>query len=567
MEPLGINGSSQGIVSIPAGPAVQSIANVGTSFKLPSSVSSSDIIELTGALTSDVVVTVATPMISHVVGTTGPYAIVQSWVKIVRNNTSGTFNVTVRGPGGRAIFIAQGTSETCYSENGIDVFLAGPGSGVVAQNTWHFDALLGNDTNDGLTAGTALKTWAQYTNRTGAVPRFPIKVDYYVHGDMLPSDALSMTGVLVGGAAYVHFVPNANQILRTSTLTGVVHYSNPARVREEIQDAGFDFTPHVGKMVKVITGAANANYCYILSVPALGRAFVGFVGTVDPTDPYLSYLSGVNVVGQSYQIIQRPKVYQFYEDVEGIAYQPGGIASVGFLLEYGDFSACPPFVTTMGRRELSTGIAINSCNLTNMMLHDSCGPSGCIVIDGTSYSLGRIVASFHELLRSNMYIDGSMELFGATFESCVDPLVFNTLFSDAPTSWLTSHHVSYGIAIFNCTRWGVFHEGATLLLEAGLWGSGNHGLVLQFSDGGRCLVDDDSLATNPFNVLTDVSPEMTLDGYSSLPAVDPVTFASTAPATRLTTFANWLATVGAGGFGRRLFDPTCPATCVMNTPP
>jgi hypothetical protein len=457
-----------------------------------------------------------------------------------------------------------GVQTTTSPANSAYSFSGTFGTAVLTQTTWHFDFINGSDANNGLTASTALKTWGEYTNRTGAMPQIPQRVDYYIHGDMGPNDLLALVGLLTGGAQYVHFVPTAAQILHSGVLTGVVHYNNLTRVREEIQEAGFDFTPYVGAFVLVTTASGATNRMHILGTNGLGRAIVGYVGTPDPTDPYGGYISGTNLVGQSYQIIQRPKCYNVATTSYGGQYQPAGVQSLPLLIEFGDFSLCP-FFSGLGLRESSCIIALNSCNITSQMIFDGCSPQGCLTKDGLSLTIGRVVATFHEFLRAQCWVEGSLEFFGGTFESCTDPVVFNTLTNDAPTGWIESHHAAYGIAIFNTTRWGVFHEGSTLLLEAGLWGSGNHGLVLAFSNGGRCLIDDDTLASQPFNVLTDVSPEMTLDGYTALPAVDPTTFVATA--SRATTFANWVTPVASGGHGRRLFDPTCPATCVMNTPP
>lgn len=124
MEQVIIGGSNQVFPPIPAGPAVQSVAGAAN-VTLATNVGASDIIELTGVLTGNIVVTLPVPLSPQVVGTTGPFSLVTSWIKIVRNNTTGPFTLTVKGPGGVGVAVTQGASTLLFSEDGANVFSSG----------------------------------------------------------------------------------------------------------------------------------------------------------------------------------------------------------------------------------------------------------------------------------------------------------------------------------------------------------------------------------------------------------------------------------------------------------
>ena len=129
MEQVSIGGANQVFAPIPAGFATRSVAGA-VDVALTSSESAADIIEVTGALTGDIHVIVATPLFPQVVGTTqtSPPTLpstINSWVKIFRNATTGVHTVTVIGPGGTGIAVTQGDSQVLYSKDGVNVLAGG----------------------------------------------------------------------------------------------------------------------------------------------------------------------------------------------------------------------------------------------------------------------------------------------------------------------------------------------------------------------------------------------------------------------------------------------------------
>jgi hypothetical protein len=107
----------------------------------------------------------------------------------------------------------------------------------------HFDYINGDDRNSGSTAANPLKTVKQYVYRED-LSYYTSRLDVYIHGDMGPDDLLYIPGALFGnGYKYIHFVPNANQILHNGILTGVIHFNQITGQWDEIQETGFDFNP------------------------------------------------------------------------------------------------------------------------------------------------------------------------------------------------------------------------------------------------------------------------------------------------------------------------------------
>lgn len=130
-----------------------------------------------------------------------------------------------------------------------------------------------------------------------------------------------------------------------------------------------------------------------------------------------------------------------------------------------------------------------------------------------------------------------------------------------PASTLEVHHRGYGLGIFNSINPIVLDEGSNLVLEAGLWGTNNTGTTVQLQRGARMFVD--SISTIPWPVTPVGGHDLAIDGYQSLPAVDPTTFVPTAA--RALTFTNLAATVAGGGFGGFVFNPRFPSTGIAST--
>jgi len=446
------------------------------------------------------------------------------------------------------------------------------GPATVQQLVWHIDFALGNDANDGLTPGTALKTWMNgYVARTGYYPQYLQPVDVYVHGDMGPSDTMLILGICSGeGGLRIWAVPTVAQLLHTGVLTtAVTHMVAGTNVDETIQDTGIDFSVYVGKMIQINTGSPALVYGNILKAPSLGHARLGWLAYADSTPGNQGYylrtgVDGGNLtaVGNPYTIIQRPKCFALINLIQG--FSPNGpVPAASGSISYFDFSQCG-FPTQSGGNDGNGFMVFNSCETTNLTMHDNGSGQGCLIngANGVSSSFGGNTTGgvFQDVLNApnTWTIGGSAIFYGLVMQN--SPLNIDFSSAAAPHTFLESHHGAYGIYVFDCTNAIVFKQRSTILLEAGVMGSGNSGPIITLNGGAQCAIANNA-HTQIFFATTSAAQEIVLDNATSGPA-----YAETNPygptADRPYTFANYALSVAAGGFGQRMISARYPATCL-----
>src|ERR1035437_4939180 len=121
---------------------------------------------------------------------------------------------------------------------------------------------------------------------------------------------------------------------------------------------------------------------------------------------------------------------------------------------------------------------------------------------------------------------------------------------------IQNHHGAYGLGIYDCDTPIVIGSSAILSNESNIYGDGITTCVINIVQGG-CVVDNNTYVANrPTCVATGAPSDFIINNQTSLPAMDPVTYALTAPIAL--TFANMHLTVLAGGFEGRVFDPRSP---------
>jgi hypothetical protein len=91
------------------------------------------------------------------------------------------------------------------------------------------------------------------------------------------------------------------------------------------------------------------------------------------------------------------------------------------------------------------------------------------------------------------------------------------------------------------------------------WGSGSLGVGVNVPNGNQLIID----STNPAPTITGTGGNVSVGGYTSLPAVDPTTFVVTA--SRSLTWANFYTSVAGGGFGNAVFNPRFPTTGISGS--
>ncbi len=119
---------------------------------------------------------------------------------------------------------------------------------------WYIDGTIGNDANDGLTAGTPLKTGAELLGRLGSYAIWPQSVTIHVLANGM-IDNLIVRGALLYLGTHVDVV-GVPTVLATdvvSAFTNLVHATPVATLLTST--AIPDWTPYVGRRVTVTSGA------------------------------------------------------------------------------------------------------------------------------------------------------------------------------------------------------------------------------------------------------------------------------------------------------------------------
>ena len=146
---------------IPAGHATQSLSGGLPTLTLSDAVASADVIEFTGTLTvQDITVVIPQPLFPTQVASTASYSspTALSWLKVLRNETSGNFNVVCKCLGGTStLTVPQGQSLWVGSPDGLSIFAIGGGGGSgIGQNVVYRPGdPLGNHGNVYVTWGAA----------------------------------------------------------------------------------------------------------------------------------------------------------------------------------------------------------------------------------------------------------------------------------------------------------------------------------------------------------------------------------------------------------------------------
>ncbi len=170
----------------------------------------------------------------------------------------------------------------------------------VLQTTWYIDPINGDDENDGLTSGTAIKTHREYERRTGTESPSPTADTNIYILNPFPYDPLIHfqrrvpTGLVVTRIMY----HGSQTVSHTGTFSSVTARSASTNVQCTVADGTFNWTPYVGKMIRV--PARNA-YAFIIKNLGAGSARLSTWATGD-----VFSMAEVTTVtaGDTYEIVE-----------------------------------------------------------------------------------------------------------------------------------------------------------------------------------------------------------------------------------------------------------------------
>ena len=343
---------------------------------------------------------------------------------------------------------------------------SGPDPAWAAQTTWFIDPVSGSDASDGLTIGTALKTWAEYRRRMLAVggshsagkvittilssllATDPLIVDWAVHTSDYPT-----WGALVQGVT--------TQV-RTGSITGYISRNPAINQSNVITDSGVtswadDVGSLNGHIVHFTSGAATGCYAWITKDLGSGSARLTTVFLASPED-----VQGPETqpsVGDTYEILSFPSIPNYFyapligDNWDMLFLNMGSVSySEGYIggSNYNEFNECafvPPYWNggSFDTENCCIKGAIDSNNATSGWIDGG-------VIDDIFSEGGEIEDASDICFVGGVIMQGcSMSVIDGGYVRADD------------------------VAVFDSPGHGIYVRDARLRSNDGMWGSGNAG--------------------------------------------------------------------------------------------
>jgi hypothetical protein len=127
----------------------------------------------------------------------------------------------------QVIVTASGTGRWIRRSNGSDKWRK--------QLTWYVNPSTGNDENNGLTSGTAIKTWAEFRRRHGRRLGSEASVDVYFSSTTVTENVL--IDMYVGEYPEVIIIHGTRTLLYTGSVTGYQAWNSSAKTEPQITDS------------------------------------------------------------------------------------------------------------------------------------------------------------------------------------------------------------------------------------------------------------------------------------------------------------------------------------------
>ena len=176
---------------------------------------------------------------------------------------------------------------------------------------WFINAVLGSDTNDGITPTTPLKTarelgrrWKEGAGYNTGVVEVKIQSEY-----LLSDDIIDVERPIAFGKPVVFYGQRGADPITGGTLTGGASLSRPLNRITSVADVTLDFTPYIGSFIEVMIGGL-AYTAYLISLDgvdihtALTTPLTHFMVDSDLTSAVLSTAATHPLTGgESYRIL------------------------------------------------------------------------------------------------------------------------------------------------------------------------------------------------------------------------------------------------------------------------
>jgi hypothetical protein len=418
----------------------------------------------------------------------------------------------------------KGASHTSPISRGLAV---GPGGGPIGptsldQAVWHINALTGSDSNTGLTAGTALRTHAEFERRIGHWNTLTAPViDVFIDSDLPATDPINLILVMRAGGQQINY-HGSRTTTRSGTITGLTTLNRATNTPWAITDGAVDWTPDVGSRGRLVASGAlfwvaraTAPGTARISNPATFPQFAANAEQLDvtPVTP---------VLGEAYVIESLRRAYYGCVAVNSQNNDTGaGVSTVQFL----DFDWQKPANSAVDAQMVpntisgifSPTVIYNGCKfnpdmglLFGQIFTMICHYAGLIGFGGSAQVELEACLAFGQIIvhrsGANCFIDYDFLLQGArlTIRGTAWPRIGTLGVFDSPSDGIRCQ------------------QGATLNnknSESGtnqLYGSGNAGFGYNGQSGSQLFYD----ASAPVPSITGTSGDFTLGGLVTFQSYD-----------------------------------------------
>lgn len=409
------------------------------------------------------------------------------------------------------------------------------------QTEWHIDPVNGNDLNDGLTLGTAIKTVGEYNRRVGVVHKFDRNITMTIHSSLPVGDVLDLSGLQQIRGLEMLDKFTVIGIPSAPVATGI------ATVRNFVQASSI---PH-----GLSCGTLGSLAAYILP----GRMVRKTVGNGDVT--WLAKDEDGTIARMTFPAYFAPGGFQ----------ESQGTFVTGEAFEIVDLPNVPQVQLPIGQI-----VHCKNLHFTNYMVVNGAQYFYECAIDFLLSSMGGFIGISNCQIKGYVSTQTGVEYY-ITYGLIKDAVFANegrcsiqnyTLIQACQT--YSPNYVDEGnSAGISChTRgFGIFDSPGSAMIIAhtyvnycngSIYGSGNAGYGIEVQRGGKLYLDPSGGAP----VVTGALGDIKLGNKTSGPAIN-----TTNPygytADRAYSYANLAASVAAGGFGGNIVDPENPNTAII----
>lgn len=413
----------------------------------------------------------------------------------------------------------------------------------IARTDWHWNYITGNDENTG-EANAPLKTHAEYTRRTGW-HTYGEDQTWTFHTDHPLEDQVSIMAAGWFNGQQLKITAE-NDVLNTGTFSGFVQHSGNEYWL--LRDTNVvSWTPYVGKLIRFTSGAF-AGDAFAIILEDASDIGPGWVRVAQPyeraSEAFNDQVRYVATGTETYEVQDLVQISNIALNHQSSAIQgPSSPAGLPVLFD----NVKLPDTAVLGFWDPTFCFARN-CEIPNYgqlrtrFFSSNCVFSGDFWVPSPgsiSQHQGPVIRAGFAFITGEIFFDDFPIFWHCTFGGDLSN-------ATGPSWW----HFHGGVALEECSPLdqGLFQSFRTEFVIAGsVWGNNNTGDLFHVHPSMRVFVQTFSVTATYSGAFAKIA------NRTQVPAFDYSTQAFTE--LRDTTYANFQATVSAGGFDGRMYDP------------